>query len=120
MTGRIQRPVHVKRRTGRLKSKSQVLRSTVFSLEHELTVTVILLSNTGITARKTKDGGVWVAHLVKRPILDFGSGHDLTVPEFKPHMGSVLTVWSLLGILSLPLHLCALSLSLSLSLSQNK
>ena len=28
-----------------------------------------------------------MAQSVKRPTLDFGSGHDLTVGEFKPHIG---------------------------------
>ena len=32
-------------------------------------------------------GGVWVAQLVKRPTLNFGSGPDLTVREFEPHIG---------------------------------
>ena len=31
--------------------------------------------------------GTWVAQSVKRPTLDFGSGHDLTVREFKPRIG---------------------------------
>ena len=31
--------------------------------------------------------GAWVAQSVKRPTLDIGSGHDLTVHEFKPHIG---------------------------------
>ena len=31
--------------------------------------------------------GTWVAQSVKRPTLDFGSGHDLTVCEFKPRIG---------------------------------
>ena len=29
-------------------------------------------------------GGTWVAHLVKRQTLDFGSSHDLTVRVFQP------------------------------------
>ena len=29
-------------------------------------------------------GGAWVAQLVKHLTLDFGSGHDLAVHEFKP------------------------------------
>ena len=45
--------------------------------------------------------GCWVAQLVKHPTLDFSSGHDLTVHEFKPHVG----IWSLLGIISLSLSL---------------
>ena len=32
-------------------------------------------------------GGAWVAQLVKRPTVDLGSGHDLTVDEFEPHVG---------------------------------
>ena len=45
--------------------------------------------------------------LVKRPILDFGSGYDLTVHEFKPHIGlhtdSAETAWdSLCPPLSAP------------------
>ena len=43
-----------------------------------------------------------MAQSVKHLILDFGSGSDLTVQEFEPALGSVLTAWSLLGILSLP------------------
>ena len=31
--------------------------------------------------------GAWVARSVKRPTLGFGSGHDLTVPEFEPRIG---------------------------------
>ena len=31
--------------------------------------------------------GTWVAQLVKCPTLDVGSGHDLTVHEFNPHIG---------------------------------
>ena len=29
----------------------------------------------------------WVAQLVKRLVLDLGSGHDLTVCEFEPRVG---------------------------------
>ena len=42
-----------------------------------------------------------MAQLAKRPSLDLGSGHDLMVHEIEPAWGSVLTPWSLLGILSL-------------------
>ena len=48
--------------------------------------------------------GAWVAQLVKRPTLDFGSGHDLVVCEFEPHVGhcaDTVTVQSLPRILSL-------------------
>ena len=48
-----------------------------------------------------------MAQSVKHPNLDFGSGHDLTVRS-SPASGSVLSAWSLLGILS-----PTLSLSLS-------
>ena len=48
--------------------------------------------------------GAWVAQLVKHLTLDFGSGCDVTVHEFEPHVR--LTVQSLLGILSLTLSLC--------------
>ena len=52
-----------------------------------------------------------MAQSVKHLTFDFSSRHDLMVHGIKPVLGSVLTAWSLLGILSL----CALSLSLSLS-----
>ena len=45
-----------------------------------------------------------MAQSVKHLTLDFGSDHDLTVHEFRAS-GSVLTAWSLLGILCLPLSL---------------
>ena len=60
-----------------------------------------------------------MAQLVKHPTLDLGSGHDLTVCELSPVSGSALRVWTLLGILSLPLSL-SVPLLLSLSLSQKK
>ena len=50
--------------------------------------------------------GAWVAQMVEHPTLDFGSGHDLLVREFKPVAGSAVTAWSLLAILTLPLFLC--------------
>ena len=34
-----------------------------------------------------KKRGAWVAQLVKRLTLDFGSGHDLAVCEFEPRVG---------------------------------
>ena len=66
----------------------------------------------------------WVKHLT----LDFGSGHDLTVHEFKPCVrlcvDSAELAWDSLSLfLSLPLpRSCSLTLSLSLSrsLSVNK
>ena len=40
------------------------------------------------------------AQSVKHLTLVFSSGHDLAIFEIEPALGSVLTVWSLLGILS--------------------
>ena len=53
------------------------------------------------------------------PTLGLGFDRDLTVHEIEPQSGSALTLWSLLGILSLSLSL-SLSLLLlpTLSLSQ--
>ena len=31
--------------------------------------------------------GTWVAQVIRRPPLGFGSDHDLVVPEFKPQVG---------------------------------
>ena len=55
-------------------------------------------------------------------VSDFGSGHDLTVGEFEPSVGSVLAVQSLVGILILSSLFAPplLMLSLSLSLKMNK
>ena len=51
--------------------------------------------------------GNWVAQSVKRLTLGFGSGHDLTVHEFEPCVGSALTsvepAWDFSLLLSLPL-----------------
>ena len=60
---------------------------------------------------------------VKRVTVGFGSGHDLMVHGFEPHVE--LTVQSLLGILSFFLSFCSspahvLSLSLSHSLKKQK
>ena len=50
--------------------------------------------------------GAWVAQSVEWPTLDFGSGHDLTVCEFEPHVGlcadSIEPAWDPLSSLSLP------------------
>ena len=57
---------------------------------------------------------------IMRLTLDFSSGHGLMNVGSSPTTGCALTVWSLLGILSLPLCLplpCSLPLYLSLSLS---
>ena len=71
---------------------------------------------------KEHDGAPgWLRPSLERLTLDFGSGHYLTVHEFEPCVCSALTVWSLLGIFSLPLSLplsCLYSLPLSLSLNK--
>ena len=48
--------------------------------------------------KKKYKRGTRVAPSFGRPTLDLGSGHDLRVHEFEPHLAQ-----SLLGILSLPL-----------------
>ena len=64
-----------------------------------------------------------MAHLVKCPTLDFGSGHDLMVRENEPHIGicsgSTQPAWDSLSLSlsALPMHFLSLYLSLSLSLS---
>ena len=59
--------------------------------------------------------GIWVAQLGKHLTLNFGSGHDLMVCEFEPHVGlcadSAEPAWD-----SFSLPLCS---SPALSLSQN-
>ena len=67
--------------------------------------------------------GAWVAQFVKGPTLGFGSDHDLMVVRLSPTSGSVLTVWSLLGILSLSPSLSLSAppmLACRCALSQNK
>ena len=60
--------------------------------------------------------GAWVAHLVKCPTLDLGSGLDLSVPEIMPLVGlRVGNVDRARDSLSL-----SLPLPCSISLSQNK
>ena len=74
-----------------------------------------------------------MAQSVKRPTLDFGSGHDLLVLEMEtepePRVGGavVSTLQSLLGIVSLPLSLplpclstCLCILSLNLKINKLK
>ena len=72
----------------------------------------------GLVSRATR-----VAQEVNCPTLDFSSGHDFMVHEFKPHIGlcadSVEPAWDLLSpslSLSLP---PSLTLMYALSLSQN-
>ena len=69
------------------------------------------------TLRNPMPGGTWVAQSVECLTLDFGSGHDLMVVRSSPTSGSILTAWSLLGILSLSLSL-SLPLLCSLCLSK--
>ena len=63
-----------------------------------------------------------MVQLVKHPILDFGSGHDLTVHEIEPHVefcaDSVESAWDSFPLfLPLPLSpTCVFSLSLSLKI----
>ena len=61
-----------------------------------------------------------MAQSVKRPTLDFGLYHDLTICEIEPASGSALSVepaWhSLSPSLGLPLIIHVLSLPLTLSL----
>ena len=63
-------------------------------------------------------GGAWAAESVRHPTLDLGSGHDLTIGEFKPQVrlctDSAEPAWD---SLSLPL---SLPLPCSQSLSQNR
>ena len=66
--------------------------------------------------------GRWVVQLVKPLTLGFVSGHDLTVQEFRPHIGlytgNAEPAWD---FLSLPLSAPPpLTLRLALFLSQNK
>ena len=57
--------------------------------------------------------GTWVAQLVKRLDLDFGSGHDLRVVRLSPMLGSTLD-GEPPSPLPLPLPSPAHALSLSL------
>ena len=80
----------------------------------------VCASHRYILLQKSNRRGAWAAHSVERPTLDVGSGQDLMMAS-SPASGSVLTAWSLLGILSPSLSASSpLMLSLSLSLSQNK
>ena len=64
--------------------------------------------------------GTWVAQSAKRPTLNFGSGHDLTVHRFKPRIGlwaeSMEPAWDSLPLCAHPMFVRACVLSLS----QNK
>ena len=73
---------------------------------------------------KKKDRGAWVAQLVKQPILDFSSGHDLTVHGFKPCIrlctDSMEPTWDSLPVSILPLLVCAVCMRSLFSLKINK
>ena len=79
-----------------------------------------MFSRSEITGSEDKTIGVpgGVVHSVKRPTLDFGSGHDLTVREFEPHVrlctDSEEPAWDSLSLSLWP------SLAHPRSLSQNK
>ena len=70
--------------------------------------------------RRVKTGSAWVAQLAKCWTPDLGSGHYLTVCEFKPHIGlnaeSSEPAWDYVS----PSFCPSPALSLSWSLSQNK
>ena len=62
-----------------------------------------------------------MAGSVKRPTLDLGSGHDLTVHEFVSCRGLCADGAEVLSLLSLPLlSLCSLSLSVFLKTNKLK
>ena len=63
------------------------------------------LCTTSHCSEKDYNRGAWVAQLLKHLSLNFGSGHDLTVPDPSPLLGSMLSAdsGSLLRILSVPL-----------------
>ena len=63
--------------------------------------------------------GAWVVQLVKLPTLHFISSYDLRVMR-STHHGALCLVWSLLGMLSLPLTLPPHPHSWFLSLDLNK
>ena len=58
-----------------------------------------------LTSQRTQKltGGPWVAQLVKRLTFGFGSGHDMTVREFEPHLGYAGSAEPAWDSLSLPL-----------------
>ena len=69
---------------------------------------------------QSDSGGAWVAQSVECLILDFTSGHDLTVGGIEPHVGlcadRVEPAWDSLS----PSLFAPSLLARSLSLSQNK
>ena len=68
--------------------------------------------------------GTWVAQSVKSLALDFGSGHDLMVRGFEPHVrlcaGSAESTWDSLSFSAPPLLVCSLSLFLKINTYTNK
>ena len=66
--------------------------------------------------------GAWGAQSAKHLTLDFGSGHNLVVHEFKPHIGlcadSAEPAWDSLSTLLSASSPFSLSLSLSLKLNK--
>ena len=76
-----------------------------------------ILTDSGQEARSS---GAWVIQSVKRPALDFSSGHDLRVLRSSPTTGSALLMEPAYDSLSLSLRPYPDSLSLSLSLSLKK
>ena len=85
------------------------------SLQHELSAPASENSRLPVPKKTPLPWGAWVAQSVKHPILGFGSGHDLKVHEFKPHVGlctdSVEPAWDLSLPLFLPLPPPTFSLS---------
>ena len=71
---------------------------------------------------KSVSWGTWVAQSVKHLTLDFGSGHDLTVHEFEPHIyaDSAKPAWDSLSLPLCPSPAHSFARSLSLSLKINK
>ena len=105
-----------------------LLEGTQFrSAKHTLPEGVLFRPNLGYALKMEKTTGVpgWLNWSSTQ--IDIGLIlAQVIISQFvnlSPASGSALTVWSLLGILFLPLSLplsCSLSLSLSVSLSQNK
>ena len=80
-----------------------------------------LILEESASKKREQNWGAWVAQSVKRPALDFGSGHDHMVCGFKPRIGLFADSAEPAGNshslpFSLPLlHLCVQVCSLSLS-----
>ena len=81
---------------------------------------IFWIHDTQSNGNKSKNGSAWGAQSAELLTLDFGSGHDLTVREFKPRVGlctdNAEPAWN---SLSLSLSLSAPSLFV-LYLFQNK